>query len=483
MDTHPKTPRRGLSLPVRLCLALMVASFFVAVLVAFFGAQRRDQDVAAARMVADREFAAMLAERLAVHIDRQDLLRVSVLATAAKDLGHGRVLVLDRSGRVLFDTSLVLGERQLGTLTQGGPLQRQTALGEDGPFLETLAPIRLGGEAIGELRLQRSPQLQVSGFDFGMFAAVFLCCLTLVIVATIIVQHWSGRVRKATDALVQLAAGQTGVARAEPAPGELQELDSALREMERGVQDGLHRVGEGFVALALQVVDGLERRNISPPGHGERAARYAALIAGRLHLLPEDRRELELACRLCDLGKAWVRPALLTKRGQLGDAERRSLQAHPVRAAEHLDCLPGLRRVAAIVRHQGERYDGLGAPDALRGDRIPLGARVLALASAFDLLTTCGEERVLDWQAGVQRLLAARGEVFDPWLLDLFVEELRKAPPAPVADRPVMILPAGALPTRAGAVASEADEAAAIDDADEELEVLADDQPTTEEQP
>ncbi|MBK8098670.1 MAG: HD domain-containing protein [Planctomycetes bacterium] len=480
MDTHPKSPRRGLSLPARLCLALMVAAFFVAILVAFFGAQRRDQDVAAARSAADREFATVLAERLAVHMDRQDLLRVSVLATAARDLGHGRVLVLDHSGRVLFDTSLVLGERQLGTLTHAGPLQRQTSLGDEGPFVETLAPIRLGGEVIGELRLQRSPQLQVSGFDFGMFAAVFLCCLTLVIVATILVQHWSQRVRRATDALIQLAAGQPGMVRAEPAPGELQELDSALREMERGVQEGLHRVGEGFVALALQVVDGLERRDISPAGHGERTARYAATIAGRLHLLPEDRRELDLACRLCDLGKAWVRPALLQKRGQLGDAERRSLQAHPVRAAEHLDCLPGLRRVAAIVRHQGERYDGLGAPDALRGDRIPLGARVLALASAFDLLTTCGEERALDWQAAVQQLLAGRGEVFDPWLLDLFVEELRKAPPVAIKDRPVMILPAGAMPARARAVERDDESSLVVDAEEDELEVLTDDAPSEE---
>src|SRR5204863_138437 len=84
--------------------------------------------------------------------------------------------------------------------------------------------------------------------------------------------------------------------------------------------------------------------------------------------------------------------------------EMQSLQHHPVRAAEQLDCVPALRRVGKILRHQLERYDGGGSPDGLRGDRVPLGARVLAIASTFDLLTTCASERPLGHDAALQAL-------------------------------------------------------------------------------
>jgi polar amino acid transport system substrate-binding protein len=145
-----------------------------------------------------------------------------------------------------------------------------------------------------------------------------------------------------------------------------------------------------------------------------------------------------------------------------------------VHAAEQLECVPALRRVARILRHQLERYDGLGSADGLRGDRIPLGSRVLAIASSFDLLTTCAPE--LDCQEALQQLAGARGEVFDPWLLDLFDEEIRREPPAGDSDRPVMIVPAGSLPWRLDAEAT-----GDVDDdgsfVAEDLEVMHDDSP------
>jgi HD-GYP domain-containing protein (c-di-GMP phosphodiesterase class II) len=292
--------------------------------------------------------------------------------------------------------------------------------------------------------------------------------------------HWSSRVRQATDVLIRLAAGEVaGNDQERGGDREMHDLGAALRELERGMQEGLQRVGEGYATMALQVVDGLERRRLVVPGHGERTARWAARLAERLQLLPADRDELDLACRLVDLGKASVRASILQKQGPLTEVEAQSLQHHPVRAAELLDCVPGLRRVGKVLRHQLERYDGKGTPDGLRGDRIPLPARVLAVAAAFDLLTTCATERPLDWQEALQQLAKARGEVFDPWLVDLLTEEVKKEPPT-ADDREVMIVPAGVMPWRAAR--SDDDEE---DDDDEsppegDLEVMLDE--TREEQ-
>jgi response regulator RpfG family c-di-GMP phosphodiesterase len=177
--------------------------------------------------------------------------------------------------------------------------------------------------------------------------------------------HWSTRVRSATDAVIRLAAGE---GRRCPGGGHRERTArsrAALREIERGMQDGLQRVGEGYAAMALQLVDGLERRRlVAPAGTGSGPRSLAARLAERLQLLPADRQELELACRLVDLGKAFVRPALLQKQGPLGEVGA-AVVAQPSgasRRAARLRARSAPRRQDA--RHQLERYDGAACPTA-----------------------------------------------------------------------------------------------------------------------
>ncbi|MBX3463422.1 MAG: hypothetical protein KF830_09635 [Planctomycetes bacterium] len=439
---------RGWSLTQRLTVALSAGAVFVALLLGFLGADRESDRQARADAEFDRDLAASLAVRAAPLLDRGDVMRLAVLAAVARDQVGGRVLVLDRGGRVVLDTALMLGDRQLGLLTGHAAFQRTSERADGAVVRESLAPIPFGGERIGEVRVQRDVVPRVAAFDVAWFGVVLLSCLSLVAVAAIMGFHWSARVRRATDALIRLSAGEVGGVPGEPEQGELHDLGAALREMERGVQDGLQRVGEGYAAMALQVVEMLERARLAPPGHGERTAQFAGRLAERLQLLPADRADVELAARLVDLGKAWVRIPILQKQGPLDELEAQSLQHHPVHAGDHLDCVPALRRVGRILRHQLERYDGKGTPDGLRGDRIPLGSRILAIASGFDLLTTCATEQSLSWEDALQQLAAARGEVFDPWLVELFDDEIRREPPTGGSDRPVMIVPASSLPWR-----------------------------------
>lgn len=474
---------RGWSLTLRLTVALSAGAFFVALLLGFLGADREDRQAAAQEAAREQVLAGALAERAAPLLERGDLMRLSVLAAVARDQSEGRVLVLDRAGRVVLDTALVMGDRQLGLLVNGPPFQRTQARTDGVAVRESLAPVRFGGELIGEVRLQREVVMVPAAFDFTWFGLVLLSCLTLVVTAAIMGYHWTARVRSATDALFRMSAGEVSGVQGEANEGELHDLGLALREMERGVQDGLQRVGEGYAAMALRVVEGLERARLVPPGHGERTAQYAVRLADRLKLLPADRSELELACRLADLGKVSVRPSILQKQSPLTELESQSLQHHPVRAAEQLECVPALRRVARILKHQLERYDGSGSPEGLRGDRIPLGSRILAIASGFDLLLSCAADRPLEWEQALQQLEAASATVFDPWLLEMFVAEVRTAPPATAEDRPVMIVPSGSLPWRTN-LDAEAEATADDEGADlvcEDLEVMTD--VMTEERP
>ena len=454
---NPRSLRtKKLSVSARLCAALAVGVFFVATLLGLLGADREAQRHADEDKARDVRFAQQVAERAGPLLERGDLLRLSTLATASRDLHGARVLVLERSGRVVLDTDLVLGDRSLSLLAHGGAFQRTVAREDrEGSVRETIAPVRFGGDVLGEIRLQIEPALSQSAFDFGLFGLVLLGGATLIAAAWILSQHWAQRVRGTTASIIQMASGQPTAPPAPSADRELHELSLALQELERGVHDGLHRVVDPFVEVALLVVEGLERRGLVPDGHGPRTSRYAMLLADRLSLVPMDRRDLALACRLADFGRAWIRPALLQKKN-LTQEEQALVRSHPVLAAERLDCLPSLRPVASIVRHQSERPDGCGLPEGLRNDRIPLGSRILAIASAFVRWTTCGDPSPLSRDAALRRMAEERGEAYDPWLFDLFADCVRalpidsKAAESDGADaKSVMILPAGSLPNAA----------------------------------
>ena len=99
--------------------------------------------------------------------------------------------------------------------------------------------------------IRPSPNL----FDWSWFGLTLLCSLTLVAAAAMIGHHWSRRVRSATDALIRIAAGEVAGAAPADTDGELHDLGLAMRELERGMHDGLERVGAAYVAMALSVVD------------------------------------------------------------------------------------------------------------------------------------------------------------------------------------------------------------------------------------
>ncbi len=480
MDDVPTPPlRRGLTLTQRLALSLFAGALFVATVLGFLSASRAEQERSARTAATELELAEAAAERAGPLLERGDSMRLSVLATLLREQIDGRVLVLDRGGRVVIDTALAYGDRRLGLVAASGAFQRTLDLESADEAVEqreSLVPVRYGGDVIGELRVQRTLQAAASTFDLTWFALVLLSCLSLVIVAVVMGHHWSSRVRSATDSLIRLSAGESGDVETGSGEVELQDLGYALREMERGVHEGLQLVTEGYVRMAQQIVINLERHRLIPPGHGARTEALAMRIADRVQMLSADREDLALACRLVDLGKGWVRPAILQKVGELSPEELTSLRQHPLRAAEALAAFPPLRRVATILRHQSERYNGSGLPEGQRGDRIALPARILAIAAAFDLLTTCSSERPLEWEDALAELEKARGEVFDPWLLDIFAEEIRKDPPAHVDDRPVMIVPGGLVPWDDGAPGHGREDE---DDGDEivvgDLEVLSDD--------
>ncbi|MEW6283065.1 MAG: HD domain-containing phosphohydrolase, partial [Candidatus Eremiobacterota bacterium] len=154
--------------------------------------------------------------------------------------------------------------------------------------------------------------------------------------------------------------------------------------------------------------------------HSRRVAALAVDLGTELGLLPSQLDQLELAALLHDLGLAFLERELLHQERPLTPEERARLEQHPQRLSELLDELPDLRELQPILLHLHERWDGTGYPQGLSGQNIPLSARILAVAEAWDSLLHARPHRpALAFSEAVQELEGQSGRQFDPSVVSI----------------------------------------------------------------
>ncbi len=123
-------------------------------------------------------------------------------------------------------------------------------------------------------------------------------------------------------------------------------------------------------------------------GHSKRVTRYSLAIANALEVESDEVEDLELAGYLHDIGKIGMPQEILQKPVSLTDEEFDIVKRHPTNGVRILENLKNLHRVSNFILHHHERIDGAGYPHGLKGEDIPLGSRILAVADAFDAITS-----------------------------------------------------------------------------------------------
>ena len=186
----------------------------------------------------------------------------------------------------------------------------------------------------------------------------------------------------------------------------------------------------GRYRAAASLAKAVDARDTYTGSHSERVSELAARIAIRLGLEPEQVELTRLAGSLHDLGKLAVPEEILRKPGALSDSERLVLERHPQIGFRMLDSL-GVDPVAEIVLHHHERWDGTGYPDGLSGEDIPLCARIIFVADAYDAMTSDRVYRLKrSPSAALAELWRCAGTQFDPGIVAAFAEELEEELPS-----------------------------------------------------
>ena len=193
-------------------------------------------------------------------------------------------------------------------------------------------------------------------------------------------------------------------------PGDLERIAEGPQERSR------YRPAEGLAKA-------VDARDAQRGGHSERVADLAARLAARLGADEETIELTRLAGTLHDLGELGVPEAILSKPGPLTGPEREALERHSRIGTRMLESL-GVESVAAWVRHHHERWDGTGYPDGLAGEDIPLGARIVLVAEAFDAMTSDSAHRSRrSPEEALAELRRGAGSQFDPAVVAALVED------------------------------------------------------------
>ncbi|MBI2104291.1 MAG: HD domain-containing protein [Candidatus Omnitrophica bacterium] len=209
---------------------------------------------------------------------------------------------------------------------------------------------------------------------------------------------------------------------------------------------------ETIMALALAV----EAKDPYSAGHSKRVGFYATQIAEEMGLGEEILRTLNDAGILHDIGKIGIKDEILLKPGALTPDEQKIMQQHPVIGEAIVKPVRSLGKVVALVRHHHERYDGMGYPAGLKGEAIPLGARILAVADTYDAMVTDRPYRKrLSVEETKREFKKGAGSQHDPAVVDALLRVLERkelrltaakdaaaVPPMPPAS------PSGAVPAK-----------------------------------
>jgi len=184
-------------------------------------------------------------------------------------------------------------------------------------------------------------------------------------------------------------------------------------------------VVETVTSLALAI----DAKDHYTQGHSQKVSAYAVMIAEALAMEASEVEEIRLAGLLHDIGKVGIPEPILNKSGPLDATEWETMKTHTELGAKILEPLEAMKRIRLMVRHHHEFYDGTGYPDRIEGERIPYGARVIAIADAYDTITSERTyKKARSPEDAFLELERCASNQFDPSLVRVFIETMRRAP-------------------------------------------------------
>lgn len=239
-------------------------------------------------------------------------------------------------------------------------------------------------------------------------------------------------IRSLYEAMGRVQSGQLDTYAADIYSDEFSRLTAGFNHMVKGLRERDRINSQLLASYFATLAAALDARDPYTAGHSERVAGYAVEIGRRAGLPEEELSKLKKTALLHDIGKIGVRDDVLLKDGKLTDEEFAQIKLHPVLGESILKQIEPAEAMADFlsgVRSHHERYDGKGYPDGLVGTGIPLFGRIIAVADAFDAMTSDRPYRKgMSFERALSILEEGKGTQWDPTFAELFILTKREVP-------------------------------------------------------
>jgi len=205
------------------------------------------------------------------------------------------------------------------------------------------------------------------------------------------------------------------------------ENESYRLHLEEKVKEQSAKIQKSFLNSITCLAYALEAKDEYTSGHSRRVTEKAVAIAEELDISQENIEQLRLAALVHDIGKIGIEEPTLNKPGSLTDEEYHYIKSHPEIGERILTPIVEDKEILDIVRHHHERYDGLGYPDRLEAEQIPLGARIVAVADTYDAMTSDRSYRkAMSNEDACDEIRRCKNYQFDPVIVDAFLKITNK---------------------------------------------------------
>ncbi len=201
-----------------------------------------------------------------------------------------------------------------------------------------------------------------------------------------------------------------------------EEIEEYVTSLRQALRENQQLLVDSIRALAAAI----DAKSPYTRGHSERVSQYAVTVANTYGISPEDVKRLEIAALLHDIGKIGIEDAILQKPGKLTAAEYARMQDHPLMGSSIVSSIRNLRDMLPGIRSHHENWAGGGYPDGLKGEDIPVIARIIAAADVFDAMTTNRPyQQAMSLDIVFQRMREMAGGKLEPAVVDAFFAAVR----------------------------------------------------------
>jgi HD-GYP domain-containing protein (c-di-GMP phosphodiesterase class II) len=303
-----------------------------------------------------------------------------------------------------------------------------------GVVLASIAPV---GEPPWGVLVERDRDVAFASVDRMVRDTVIwsaICLTGALLLGLLFARRLAKPISQLADSTRAVSEGQYGTRVAVTGTAEIADLSENFNRMSESIKDAFERVQraarenqELFLSSIRALAAAIDAKDPYTRGHSERVARYAGAIAKEMGVSPEELRKTRLSALLHDVGKIGIDDRIIRKPTALTDEEFELMKAHPSKGAAIMEAIPQLADIIPGMKYHHEKWEGGGYPDGLKGEQIPMQARIVAVADAFDAMTTTRPyQKAMEVTYVLERLREMAQKRFDTNVIEALVRSHAK---------------------------------------------------------